>query len=200
MVSASETQRQDRSASEVTREIMTRLLTPLVQPLATGGQILPQAAVESGIAFYESVKEAVAATGETLDDLVAELRASLEQELPAAAWRETPQRSPAEPNLIAQSLVTLAGEMNNLAGQATAGLVDLRLLLPLGLGALALNQLLKKGPDWESIPWNVLAWYAFDTFMKFNPPGKVAPQPPAPAWNANGGAVPSKTYPEAEAT
>jgi hypothetical protein len=54
--------------------------------------------------------------------------------------------------------------------------VDLRLLFPLGLSILAVRQLILKGLQIEAIPWYVLAWYAFDSFMKLN----VYP-PPAPS-------------------
>lgn len=50
----------------------------------------------------------------------------------------------------------------------TNSAVDLRLLFPLGLSILALRQLILKGVQLEAIPWYVLAWYAFDSFMKLN--------------------------------
>jgi hypothetical protein len=47
--------------------------------------------------------------------------------------------------------------------------VDLRFLFPLSLSLLALRQLLVKGWQLELIPWYVLAWYAFDSFIKLHP-------------------------------
>ena len=52
--------------------------------------------------------------------------------------------------------------------QATSGEVDLRFLFPLGLSLLAVRQILVKGWQLELIPWYVLAWYSFDSFIKLN--------------------------------
>jgi hypothetical protein len=57
-------------------------------------------------------------------------------------------------------------DLNEQVRQATNGFADLQMLLPLGLGALALKQLLDKGPELEELPWYTLAWYAFDSFKK----------------------------------
>ncbi|WP_414549367.1 HMA2 domain-containing protein [Anabaena sp. CCY 0017] len=58
--------------------------------------------------------------------------------------------------------------LNKRFEQATSGEVDLRFLFPLGLSMLAVRQILVKGLQLEIIPWYVLAWYAFDSFMKLN--------------------------------
>ena len=58
--------------------------------------------------------------------------------------------------------------LNQQVKQATSDAIDLRFLLPLGFTALALRQLLAKGLQFESIPWYVLAWYAFDSFIKLH--------------------------------
>ncbi|MBD2520598.1 hypothetical protein H6G93_37800 [Nostoc sp. FACHB-973] len=51
---------------------------------------------------------------------------------------------------------------------ATKGEIDLRVIFPLGLSILAIRQLLAKGLQFEIIPWYVLAWYAFDSFIKLH--------------------------------
>ncbi|MBD2615783.1 hypothetical protein H6G94_31800 [Nostoc punctiforme FACHB-252] len=51
---------------------------------------------------------------------------------------------------------------------ATKGEIDLRVIFPLGLSILAVRQLLAKGLQFEIIPWYVLAWYAFDSFIKLH--------------------------------
>ncbi|GAX37857.1 HMA2 domain-containing protein [Nodularia sp. NIES-3585] len=58
--------------------------------------------------------------------------------------------------------------LNKQLEQATSGEVDLRFLFPLGLSILAVRQVITKGLQLEIIPWYVLAWYAFDSFMKLN--------------------------------
>lgn len=52
---------------------------------------------------------------------------------------------------------------------ATGGVVDLRMLLPLGLAGLSVRQLTRSGPALAQIPWYVLAYYAFDSFLKLHP-------------------------------
>ncbi|RCJ27991.1 hypothetical protein A6770_24750 [Nostoc minutum NIES-26] len=59
-------------------------------------------------------------------------------------------------------------DLNKRVEQATNGVVDLRFLFPLGLSFLAIRQLLAKGLQFENIPWYVLAWYAFDSFIKLH--------------------------------
>jgi hypothetical protein len=52
---------------------------------------------------------------------------------------------------------------------ATEGTVDLRFLVPLLLAMFALRQLLsKQSPMSKIVPWYSLAWFAFDSFMKFH--------------------------------
>ncbi|MGM3306840.1 HMA2 domain-containing protein [Anabaena sp. WFMT] len=59
-------------------------------------------------------------------------------------------------------------DLNQRVERATDGTVDLRFLFPFGLSFLAIRQLMIKGLQLEVIPWYVLAWYAFDSFLKLN--------------------------------
>jgi hypothetical protein len=59
-------------------------------------------------------------------------------------------------------------DLNQRVKQLTDGAFDLRILFPLGLASLSLRQLLNKGLQLEVIPWYVLAWYAFDSFIKLH--------------------------------
>lgn len=68
----------------------------------------------------------------------------------------------------AADLTSAVVDLNKRVKQATNGLVDLRFLFPLGLSTLAVRQLIIKGLQFETIPWYVLAWYAFDSFMKLH--------------------------------
>lgn len=52
--------------------------------------------------------------------------------------------------------------------KATHGAVDLKMLVPLGLGTLAVRQFIRTGPLVSSMPWYVLAYYSFDTFVKLH--------------------------------
>ena len=58
---------------------------------------------------------------------------------------------------------------------STRGSVDLRMLAPIGLAGLSLRQLLREGPKLEAIPWYVLGYYAFDTFVKLHADGAAQP-------------------------
>lgn len=59
-------------------------------------------------------------------------------------------------------------DLNQRVERATDGTVDLGFLFPFGLSILAMRQLIVKGLQLEVIPWYVLAWYAFDSFLKLN--------------------------------
>jgi hypothetical protein len=68
----------------------------------------------------------------------------------------------------ATGIANAAADLNQRVARVTDGMVDLRFLFPLGLGALAVRKLLVKGLQFEIIPWYVLAWYAFDSFIKLH--------------------------------
>ncbi|GAA6618866.1 HMA2 domain-containing protein [Scytonema sp. NUACC26] len=59
-------------------------------------------------------------------------------------------------------------DLNKRVKKATNNSVDLRFLFPLGLGILSIRKLLTQGLQFEIIPWYVLAWYAFDSFIKLH--------------------------------
>ena len=74
-------------------------------------------------------------------------------------------------------VMTAAGELNSRVGRATNG-VDLRLLVPLGLGALSVRQAFRDTGGLKNAPWYVLAWYSFDSFIKLNSPQRVEGEVP----------------------
>ncbi len=55
---------------------------------------------------------------------------------------------------------------NDLVAGRTHG-TDLRALVPVGLGMLAVRQLVRGEQRLADAPWYVLAWYASETFQKF---------------------------------
>ena len=69
---------------------------------------------------------------------------------------------------IAADLTSAVKDLNDRFGQTTNGVVDLRLLIPVGLATLALRELIRNGWDFETAPWYVLTWYAFDSFIKLH--------------------------------
>lgn len=73
-----------------------------------------------------------------------------------------------EKSAVATSVTDAVSDLNYRFGKATDGAIDLRFLVPLGFAALALRQLRVQGWNFELIPWYVLAWYAFDSFIKLH--------------------------------
>ncbi|HEY9670817.1 MAG TPA: hypothetical protein V6D11_05185 [Waterburya sp.] len=69
---------------------------------------------------------------------------------------------------VANDLTSAVADLNERVGQATHGFVDLRMLVPVGLATLSLRELIRNGWEFETAPWYVLAWYAFDSFIKLH--------------------------------
>ncbi len=69
---------------------------------------------------------------------------------------------------VAADLTSAVSDLNERVGLATDGVVDLRLLVPIGLAALSLRELSRNGWEFQAAPWYVLAWYAFDSFIKLH--------------------------------
>lgn len=100
---------------------------------------------------------------------------------------------------VAADLTNAVADLNEGVGKATNGVVDLRLLVPVGLATLALRELLRTGWEFEAAPWYVLAWYAFDSFIKLHytaePP---TTQQPSSKSSSNGSAEPDGHNAEAQ--
>jgi hypothetical protein len=84
---------------------------------------------------------------------------------------DAPKNLP-ETSQAAATLTGLMAGLNQRVKQATEGSFDLRFLIPLFLSLLALRQVFSKSPRLKRAPWYVLAWYAFDSFLKLNGPGE----------------------------
>ncbi|MBV9387238.1 MAG: hypothetical protein JOZ78_12515 [Chroococcidiopsidaceae cyanobacterium CP_BM_ER_R8_30] len=59
-------------------------------------------------------------------------------------------------------------DLNQQVLALTNGIIDLRYVLPIGLGALAVFQLMTFGWQFDVVPWFVLAYFAIDSFMDLN--------------------------------
>lgn len=150
--------------SEVMEGLTAIALAPVVLPAAAIlDQPLAKAALKEGIAFSQRCQEAVAAAKERLEDVMAEVKAELETKTDTKTTYSTNGRSE-----VAVETEMAMSELNEQVKQLTNNVADLRVLMPIGLGALALRQLLVKGIQLDEIPWYTLAWYAFDTFVKMN--------------------------------
>jgi hypothetical protein len=75
---------------------------------------------------------------------------------------------------VAPHSSTATGVMDGLTdldrriSEATGGKLDLKLLVPAGLGLLALRQVLTAGLGLAEVPGYVLLWYTFDSFYKLH--------------------------------
>jgi hypothetical protein len=80
----------------------------------------------------------------------------------------TPQYSSLTPeySMAAIGVTQVTQDLNQKVRQTSNGKVDLGFLIPLSFALLACRQLIIKGWQLELIPWYVLAWYAFDSFLK----------------------------------
>lgn len=70
---------------------------------------------------------------------------------------------------VASTVMARATAANQRVRGATDGVLDLRMLVPLGFAGLSARQLLRQGISVKGIPWYVLAWYSFDSFIKLHP-------------------------------
>lgn len=81
---------------------------------------------------------------------------------------ETSTRAVDRSSSAATEVIKTATNLNRRVKTATDNTVDLRFLVPLSFGVLAVRQLVVKGWQLELIPWYVLAWYTFDSFFKLH--------------------------------
>ncbi|MDJ0598004.1 MAG: hypothetical protein QNJ37_04080 [Crocosphaera sp.] len=73
-----------------------------------------------------------------------------------------------EDSMTAVKVNRVSQDLNRYVRQASNNIVDLGVLIPLSFALLAGRQLIVKGWQLGNIPWYVLAWYAFDSFIKLH--------------------------------
>ncbi len=102
-------------------------------------------------------------------DVVALLRdcGVIAEETLTALGEEVPEL-PGDKSATAVSLGSALDDLNRQVLAATGRKVDLKLLFPLGLGALGLRQVLVEGFGFSQVPGYLLLWLAFDAFWKFH--------------------------------
>ncbi|MFA9460642.1 hypothetical protein [Thiohalorhabdus methylotrophus] len=67
-------------------------------------------------------------------------------------------------------LINAVNDLNRRLRLSSRGLLDLRILVPAGFAGLAVRQALRHGLQIEAAPWYLLAYLAFDSFVKLHPP------------------------------
>lgn len=70
----------------------------------------------------------------------------------------------------AKSLSDAVSDLDKYLGSATGGLLNLKLLAPIGLGVLAALQLARRGLEIGGAPWYLLAYFAFESYTRLNRP------------------------------
>jgi hypothetical protein len=151
---------------EIIENLTVILFSPVIVPIAEAvKQPIVQSAVKEGIALSEICRQTIT----LIENLAADANASLMQESTENFQSTTtPTYLMNGKSEVARDLINVISDLNMDVGSMSSGVVDLRLLLPLGLGTLAIYQLINQGLKIEEIPWYVLAWCAFDTFIKLN--------------------------------
>jgi hypothetical protein len=133
-------------------------ITKTLQALPNVCSVRPNLQTGSIIIHHDRSAEVVENLAASLRDLGVILFHTSDVELPEIVGKSG----------VASNLVQAVADLNQRVGQSTDGVVDLRSLIPLGLGGLAIYQLLRKGWQFETAPWYVLAYYAFDSFIKLH--------------------------------
>ncbi|MBD2413733.1 DUF5132 domain-containing protein [Nostoc calcicola FACHB-389] len=155
---------------EIVESLTAIIIAPVIIPIAAAiKQPVVQTAIKQGITLSEMCKEAVAEVAEVCENIAAEVNAELihekQEQFSSRSFETYFNNSKSE---VATDLINLVSDLNVDVGQMSKGVVDLRLLVPTGLAALAIHQLINKGLELEEIPWHTLAWYAFEVFTKLN--------------------------------
>ncbi|MGC9194543.1 MAG: hypothetical protein ACP5IL_03710 [Syntrophobacteraceae bacterium] len=68
----------------------------------------------------------------------------------------------------AMPLTEAVVDLQNQVGPALGSILDLKLLVPLGFGALAVLQIARRGLEIGGAPWYLLAYFALESFVKLN--------------------------------
>lgn len=83
----------------------------------------------------------------------------------------------ADGGVIRRAVERLAGRADDRVTRASRGVADLRTVFPIALAALAVRELTSGRA--VAAPWYVLAWYAFDSFLKLRRPDSPPGEPRA---------------------
>jgi hypothetical protein len=123
--------------------------------------------IKQGMVVSERCKESAAELNELIEDLWAEANDEMVNSHPSAT--RSLHRGDGTSAKIAEDICAIATELNTQTLFLTNGWMDLPTVTAAGLGLIALRQLLTKGAQMDALPWYVLTWYAFDSFIKLHP-------------------------------
>jgi hypothetical protein len=147
--------------------VLALLAAPVVLPLNIAlQQPTVRAALKESLIISEQCRQSATELAEHIDDLMAEANAELIQNRQTTAIDT--QDIPISRSTVAEEICAIATHLNSQTLSLTQGWIDLPTLAAAGLGVVALRQLLTKGIQLDALPWYVLAWYAFDSFVKLH--------------------------------
>lgn len=87
------------------------------------------------------------------------------EEIPEDLGRDA---EPAAHSTTATTVLDALTDLDQRLSKATNGKLDIKLLVPTGLGLLALRQIAINGLGLGQVPGYVLLWYTFDSFYKLH--------------------------------
>lgn len=141
------------------------LFSPVILPIAEAvKQPIVQSTIKEGIAISERYQNAVSEIAQAWERTTGsqEQREKYKSQLHATNGRTN----------TAKNFLNLLSDLNTDVDRMTNGVADLRVILPVGVGLLAVRQLIRQGWKLDDIPWYILAWYAIDIFVKLNAEGE----------------------------
>jgi hypothetical protein len=169
---------QEVNMSELIDSFTAIIFAPVILPVAAAvKQPVVQTVIRGGITLSVRCKEAVAEVADVFENVAAQVSRDLIQEKRQELQNlEINSRNGYTDQIyfqddisdISKDFINVIADINDDVGRLTNGVADLRLLVPLGLSLLTMRQLIERGIQLEEIPWYILAWYAFDSFMKLN--------------------------------
>ncbi|WP_414566719.1 MULTISPECIES: DUF5132 domain-containing protein [unclassified Anabaena] len=166
---------QDANIPEIVDNLATIIFSPLIVPVAEAvKQPVIRTTIQEGMALSARMGQVVTEASEALERIAAEVNPDLTTNGREKFSSRTSQQTFTDgKSVIAQDLENLMSDINADVNRMTNGVADLRLLAPLALGLFAIGQLIKQGLKFEEIPWYILAWFAFDAFIKLNNNDKI---------------------------
>ncbi|MBH8551332.1 DUF5132 domain-containing protein [Nostocaceae cyanobacterium CENA357] len=150
---------------EIVEGLTAIILSPIILPVAEAmKQPLVQNVIKESIVLSEKYQESVTEATQVWNNVTADVTRERREQFRYRTYQAYPDGK----SQVAQDLINVMSDFNTDVKQMTNGMADLRLLVPLALSILAIRQVLVKGLELEDIPWYILAWFAFDSFVKLN--------------------------------
>ena len=95
------------------------------------------------------------------------------------AWSDDRDGKPEHWSTWAHAIHTRFAALDRRLRVASGDRFDLKMVMPMAFGVLAIRQVVTQAGSLAPIPWYVLLWYAFDSYMKLHgqsTPGRTAIQ------------------------